>query len=138
MVDLIMPHNRVTVCADLNSGQRVPIYIIMFDKSTPLPENVHSPLMPVIYLVPSDSRITVRCDPHPREVIRMYFIIDKLTEAIFVNVNSPGLSVMDLTMHYRWIRPRLDFEACDAIVVDVVGLEVPLIEKNKCKSLTNN
>lgn len=99
----------------------------MLDKSPPFPEYVHSPLMSVIYLVSPNSRVAVRCDPHSGEIIRMYFIINELSESIFVDVNSASLSMMDLTMHYGWIRSRLDFEACNAIVVDVVGFKVPLI-----------
>lgn len=54
----------------------------------------------------------------------MNFVVDELAQAVLVDVNAAGLTVVDLTMNDRGISSSLDFEAGDSVVVNVVCFEV--------------
>lgn len=76
--------------------------------------------MTVVYFILPDCRITIRCDPNAGEIIRMYAIINKLPETIFVNVNTASLTVMDFALDYGRIGTGFYFETGDTIVVNVI------------------
>lgn len=82
--------------------------------------------MAIVDFVPPDSWIRIRGYPNTGEIVRMDFVIDELSETVFVNVYAACLAVMDLAMDDRRISTGLNFETSDPIVVDVVGFKVTL------------
>lgn len=126
VVNLVVPHDGITISPNLNARQCIPVNIVVLDQSAPLTEYINTALVPVVYFVPSDCRVTVRGNPHARKIIRMDLVVYELPQTIFVHVNSSRLPVVDLTMHYRRIGACLYFKTCYSIVVDIVCLEVTL------------
>ena len=109
----------------------------MLDQSTALSENIDSALLPVVDLVPPDGRIAVGGDPHAGEVIRMDFVVYELAQAVLVHVDAARLAVMDFAVNYRRVGSSLHFEAGDAVVVDVVRLEVALRTRQPQQALVS-
>lgn len=71
-------------------------------------------------------RVTVRRDPDTGEVISVDFILYKLPPAFLVDVDAPGLAVMDLAAHHCGVGVRLHLEACYTVSMDVTVLKVTL------------
>lgn len=73
-----------------------------------------------------DGRITIWGYPYTSEVIRVYFVLDELSAAIFVNVNAPGLTMVNLAPHHSWIGTGFHFKTSNAIIVNIVCLKITL------------
>lgn len=82
-----------------------------------------------------DCGIAIRRYPDAGEVIRMYFVLDELTTAIFVHVDAARLTVVYLTVHHSWIGTGLHLKARDSVVVDVISVKVTLKYANNNKLL---
>lgn len=76
-------------------------------------------------------RVTVGRDPHTSEVIGIDFVLYKLSPALLVDVDSPRLSVMDLTAHHCGVGISLHLEACNTVSMDVTVLKVTLKHKKR-------
>ena len=57
VVDFVVTDYWITIGTYLNSGQSVAVNVVVFDEAASFSENVDSTLMPVVDLVPPDSRI---------------------------------------------------------------------------------
>lgn len=75
--------------------------------------------------------MAVWCDPDSGKVVGVDFVFRKVTAAIFVDVYSTRLTVMNLALDDRWIGARFHLETRDSIVVDVVSLEITLLVEHK-------
>lgn len=82
--------------------------------------------MTVVDLVTPDGGIAVGGDPHAGEIVGVNFVVDELSEAIFVHVYAPCLTVVDFAMNYRRICAGFNLKTSDTIIVDIVGLKVSL------------
>jgi len=56
----------------------------------------------------------------------MYSIFYELTKSILVNIDTPRLSMMYLTLDHRGIGASLDLKASNAIIVNIILLKVAL------------
>lgn len=63
---------------------------------------------------------------HTRKVIGMDLILYKLAQAILMDVNSTGLTVMDFALDHRRIGAGLHLETRYSIVVNVILFKVSL------------
>ncbi len=100
--------------------------IIILDQSSSFSEYINASLVPVIDFIFPDSRIAVRCDPHAGEIIRMDAVLEKLTEAIFMNVYATSLTVMNFAFRHCRICASFHFETGDTIIMDVVQVKITL------------
>ena len=132
MMDPIVSNNRVRIRPDLNSSERVPIDVVVFDHTAPVTEYVDTALVTVVDLVPTDGWVGVRRDPNPSVRVGMDFVFNELTEPVFVDVNAACLPVVDFAADDKRVRACFHFKSCDSVVVDVVRLEVTL--KNTIQS----
>ena len=73
-----------------------------------------------------DGRVTIRRDPDSSKVIRVYFVLQELSSAILMYIDSTGLSMMYFTASYCRISTSLHLKASYTIVVNIVGLKVTL------------
>lgn len=87
---------------------------------------VETYLMPVVDFVPSNSGITIRSYPHAGKVIGVNFVVDKLTQTVFVYVNAASLAVMNFTLNDSRVGTRFNFKAGDAVIVNIVSFKVSL------------
>lgn len=76
-------------------------------------------------------RVTVGRDPHTSKVIGIDFVLYKLSPALLVDVDSPRLSVMDLTAHHGGVGVGLHLEARNTVSMDVTVLKVTLKERKR-------
>lgn len=98
----------------------------MLDEPPALAEYVHAALVAVVDLVAADGGVAVGRDPHAREVVGVYLVVDELAQPRLVHVDAARLSVMDLAVHHGGVGPRLHLEPRDSVVVYVVRLEIAL------------
>lgn len=148
MMNLVVPDNRVAVRSDLNAGECVPVYVVVFNQTPTFTENINAALMAVVYLISPDGRIRVGSDPDAGEIVRMYAVFNELTLTGLVHVNAARLAMVYLaTNHCRigtsygakrkimqttFMRSMkqvkdistFNFEAGYAVVVDVVAFEI--------------
>lgn len=97
VVDFIVTNNRIGIRADLNACQSVAVNIVVLNKAATFSKNVHSALMSIVDVVPAYRWITVRCYPDASEVVRVDFIHEELSSSIFMDINTTGLPMVDLT-----------------------------------------
>lgn len=102
------------------------VYIIIFDETSAICKNINASLMAVKYLIFPDRRIAMSCYPHAGILIRMDFVLNKLAHAMLVDIHASSLSMMNLAPHNSWIGSCFYFETRDAIIVNVVFLEIAL------------
>lgn len=86
--------------------------------------------MPVVNFIPSNGRITIRCDPNTSKIVRVYFVVDKLAQAVLVHVDTASLAVMDFTLNYSGVCARFYLETGYAVVMDVICLKITLGQKS--------
>lgn len=98
----------------------------MLDQASALAENINATLMTVVYFIATNGRVTIGRDPDTGEIIRMYTIVDKLSQAIFVHVYSASLAVMNFATYDGWIRSCFHFESGNSIIMNIVMFEIPL------------
>jgi hypothetical protein len=60
----------------------------------------------------------------------MYTILNKLSQTIFMDINTTGLSMMNFTLHHGRICTGLNLKTGYAIVVNVILFKVALLENN--------
>lgn len=82
--------------------------------------------MTVVDFVPSNGRVTIRSYPHASKVIGVNFVVDKLTQSVFVYVNSASLTVVNFALNNSWVGPCFNFKAGYAVVMNIVGFKVSL------------
>lgn len=83
-------------------------------------------LMSVINFVSSDGRITVWRDPNTRKIIRVYFVVNELTQTIFMHIDASSLTVMNFAVNHGGVGTSFHFKSSDTIIVYVICLEVTL------------
>lgn len=82
--------------------------------------------MPVVDFVSSNSGITIRSYPHASKVIRVNFVVDKLTQAVFMHVNTASLAVMNFALNDSRVGTCFNFKAGNAVVMNVVSFKISL------------
>jgi len=87
---------------------------------------VETYLMPVVDFVPSNSRITIRSYPHAGKIIGVNFVVDKLTQTVFVYVDAASLAVMNFALNDCRVGTCFNFKAGDAVVVNIVSFKISL------------
>ena len=70
--------------------------------------------------------VTVGGDPDAGEVVGVDAVLDELSAAVLVHVDSAGLPVVDLALHHGRVRSSLHLKPRDPVVVDVVCFKVAL------------
>lgn len=61
----------------------------------------------------------------------MYSIFDELSQPIFVHIDAPCLSMMNVAFHNSRISAGFHLKTSNAIVVDVILLEISLFAEHK-------
>ena len=77
-----------------------------------------------------DGRVTVRRNPNAGKIIVVDAILEELSAAVLMNIDTSSQAVMDVTLDYRWIGSRLHLKPSYPIVVDVVVVKVTLQQNN--------
>lgn len=126
VVDLVVPHDGITVCAYLYAGKSVPVDVVVLNEAAALPEYVHPALVAVVDLVPAYCGVTAGGDPHARKVVGVDLVVDELAQARLVHVDAARLAVVDLAVHHRGVGASLHLEASYPVVMNVIGFKVPL------------
>lgn len=98
----------------------------MLNQPTTFAKNVNAALMAIVNFIAANRRITIRCNPNTREIITVYFVVDKLAQTVFVHVDAASLAVMNFTMYDGGISAGLDFETGNSVIVNVIAFKVSL------------
>lgn len=111
-------------------GRILTIDVIVLDKSTPIPKDIHATLQAIVDLIPPNGGIAVGGDPHTSILIGVNLVLDELAHAVFMDVDATRLAIVDLTAYYGWVGLCLHFKASNAVIVYVIGLKVTLQRGN--------
>lgn len=102
------------------------IDVVVLNEPSSISKDVDSTLKAIVDFIPSNGGVAVGCDPHASILVGVDLILNKLTHAMFMDINATSLTIMDLTTYHSWVGLSLHLKASDAVVVDVIGLKVTL------------
>lgn len=103
----------------------------MFNKSSTFSKYINSPLVSIINIITTYSRITIRSDPNTSKIIAMNSIINKLTKTIFMNIDATCLTMMNFTLYYRWISSSFNFKSSNSVIVNIISFKKSLRKQTK-------
>lgn len=126
MVDLVVSHDGVAVCAYLYAGKGVPVDVVVLDETAALAKYVHSALVAIVDLVSAYGGVTAGGDPHSGKIVGVDLVVDELSQARLVYVDAARLAVVYLAVHHCGVGAGLHLEAGYPVVMNVIGFKVPL------------
>lgn len=83
-MDLVISDDRVTPRPYLDPGQGVAMDIVVLQDAPPTSKEVHASLETAKYLVVTESRITLTCNPDPSIGVGKYLVLYELTTPLQV------------------------------------------------------
>ena len=70
--------------------------------------------------------ITIWSNPDTSKIVGMNSIFYKLSSAIFMDIYSTCLTMMDFTPHDSWVGPSFHLKTSNTVVMDIVTLKESL------------
>lgn len=124
VMDLVVPDDRTAVCPDLDSCQGVTVDVIPFNEAPAITKDINTTLVAIKNGIAPYCGIAVRGDPHPCKVICIDLVFNELASALFVYIDAPCLTMMDLTTNHCRIGVCFDLKASYTVPMDIAALKV--------------
>lgn len=103
VVYLIVSDDRIAVGADLDACQGISVYVIVLNQTAAFTKNINAALVSIVNFIPTNGWIRVGRDPHAGKIVRMNPVLDELSLARFVHVDTTRLTVVNFATYHSWV-----------------------------------